>query len=161
EAVRAGATKYTGNAGRPQLRERIAARVRERTRQSVVAEQVIVTVGAIGARCTALMSVLATGGGVLIPDPGWANCEGIAVPPGAPRGRYPLLAHNGFVPDPDEIASHIGVRPKAVLLNSPGNPTGAVFPAEIVAAIGALAERTGVHIVSDEIYEDIVFDNRR
>jgi aspartate/methionine/tyrosine aminotransferase len=75
--------------------------------------------------------------------------------------RYPLLAHNGFVPDPDEIASRIGARTKAVLLNSPGNPTGAVFPAEIVAAIGALAERTGFYVVSDEIYEDIVFDKRR
>jgi aspartate/methionine/tyrosine aminotransferase len=161
EAVRAGATKYTGNAGRPQLRERIAARVRERTRQSVVAEQVIVTVGAIGALYTALMSVLDTGDEVLIPDPGWPNYEAIAVLAGARPVRYPLLAHNGFVPDPDEIASRIGARTKAVLLNSPGNPTGAVFPAEIVAAIGALAESTGVYVVSDEIYEDIVFDNRR
>ena len=161
EAVRAGATKYTGNAGRPQLREQIATRVRERTRRSVVAEQVIVTVGAIGALYTALMSVLDAGDEVLIPDPGWPNYEAIAVLAGAHPVRYPLLAHNGFVPDPDEIASRIGVRTKAVLLNSPGNPTGAVFPTEIVAAIGALAERTGVHIVSDEIYEDIVFDNRR
>jgi DNA-binding transcriptional MocR family regulator len=65
------------------------------------------------------------------------------------------------VPDPDEISSRIGARTKAILLNSPGNPTGAVFPVEIVAAIGALAERTGVYIISDEIYEDIVFDGRR
>jgi aspartate/methionine/tyrosine aminotransferase len=161
EAVRAGATKYTGNAGRPQLRERIAARVRERTRQSVAAEQVIVTVGAIGALYTALMSVLDAGDEVLIPDPGWPNYEAIAVLAGAHPVRYPLHPQNGFVPDPDEIASRIGARTKAVLLNSPGNPTGAVFPAEIVAAVGALAERTGVHIVSDEIYEDIVFDDRR
>ena len=160
-AVRAGATKYTGNAGRPQLRERIAARVRERTRQSVVADRVIVTVGAIGALYTALMSVLDAGDEVLIPDPGWPNYEAIAVLAGARPVRYPLAAHNGFVPDPDEISSRIGARTKAVLLNSPGNPTGAVFPAEIVAAMGALAERTGVHIVSDEIYEDIVFDGRQ
>jgi len=160
-AVRAGATKYTGNAGRPQLRERIAARVRERTRQPVVVDQVIVTVGAIGAIYTALMSVLDAGDEVLIPDPGWPNYEAIAVLAGARPVRYPLAAHNGFLPDPDEISSRIGARTKAVLLNSPGNPTGAVFSAEIVAAIGALAERTGVHIVSDEIYEDIVFDRRR
>ena len=151
-AVRAGATKYTGNAGRPQLRERIAARVRERTRQSVVADRVIVTVGAIGALYTALMSVLDAGDEVLIPDPGWPNYEAIAVLAGARPVRYPLAAHNGFVPDPDEISSRIGARTKAV---------GAVFPAEIVAAMGALAERTGVHIVSDEIYEDIVFDGRQ
>lgn len=159
--VRAGATKYTGNAGRPQLREQIAARVRGRTRASVAAEHVIVTVGAIGALYTALMSVLDAGDEVLIPDPGWPNYEAIAVLAGARPVRYPLSAKAEFVPDPDDIARRIGPRTKAILLNSPGNPTGAVFPAETIAALGALAERTGVYIVSDEIYEDIVFDGRR
>src|SRR5262249_24535902 len=98
-AVRAGATKYTGNAGRPQLRERSAARVRERTRQSVGADQVIVTVGAIGALYTALMSVLDAGDEVLIPDPGWPNYEAIAVLAGPRPLRSPLTAHNGFAPD--------------------------------------------------------------
>jgi aspartate/methionine/tyrosine aminotransferase len=157
-AVRAGATKYTGNAGRRELRELIAARVRARTRANVTAEHVIVTVGAIGALYTALMSILDAGDEVLIPDPGWPNYEAIAVLAGARAVRYPLSSKGGFVPDPNDIARRIGPRTKAVLLNSPGNPTGAVFPAEIVAAIGALAERTGIYIVSDEIYEDIVFD---
>jgi aspartate/methionine/tyrosine aminotransferase len=136
-AVRAGATKYTGNAGR------------------------FVTVGAIGALYTALMSILDAGDEVLIPDPGWPNYEAIAVLAGARAVRYPLSAKAEFLPDPDDIARRIGPRTKAVLLNSPGNPTGAVFPAETAAAIGALAERTGIHIVSDEIYEDIVFDGCR
>ena len=161
QATRAGATKYTANAGRQKLREQIAARVNERTQQPVEAEQVIVTVGAIGALYTALMAVLDPGDEVLIPDPGWPNYEAITVLAGARPIRYPLSANNGFVPDPTDIASLIRARTKAILLNSPGNPTGAVFPAEIVTAIGALAEHTGVHIVSDEIYEDIVFDNRR
>ncbi len=160
-AVRAGATKYTGNAGRLQLREQIAARLRARTRAAISAEHVIVTVGAIGALYTALMSILDAGDEVLIPDPGWPNYEAIAVLAGARPVRYPLAAKAGFVPDPDDIARRIGPRTKAILLNSPGNPTGAVFAAETVAAIGALAERTGIHIVSDEIYEDIVFDGRR
>ena len=160
-AVRAGATKYTGNAGRPELRERIAERMRARTRAAVSAEHVIVTVGAIGALYTALMSVLDAGDEVLIPDPGWPNYEAIAVLAGARPVRYPLAAKAEFVPDPDDIARRIGPRTKAVLLNSPGNPTGAVFPAETIAALGALAERTGIYIVSDEIYEDIVFDGRQ
>ena len=160
-AVRAGATKYTGNAGRLELREQIAARTRARTRAAISAEHVIVTVGAIGALYTALMSILDAGDEVLIPDPGWPNYEAIAVLAGARPVRYPLSAKAAFVPDPDDIARRIGPRTKAILLNSPGNPTGAVFAAETVAAIGALAERTGIHIVSDEIYEDIVFDGRR
>jgi aspartate/methionine/tyrosine aminotransferase len=160
-AVRAGATKYTGNAGRLELREQIAARMRARTRAAISPEHVIVTVGAIGALYTALMSVLDAGDEVLIPDPGWPNYEAIAVLAGARPVRYPLSAKAAFVPDPDDIARRIGPRTKAILLNSPGNPTGAVFAPETVAAIGALAERTGIHIVSDEIYEDIVFDGRR
>jgi aspartate/methionine/tyrosine aminotransferase len=160
-AVRGGATKYTGNAGRPQLREQIAARVRARTRAAVTADHVIVTVGAIGALYTALMSVLDAGDEVLIPDPGWPNYEAIAVLAGAHAVRYPLSAKAGFVPDPEDIARRIGPRTKAILLNSPGNPTGTVLPLETVAAIGALAERTGIYVVSDEIYEDILFDGRR
>jgi aspartate/methionine/tyrosine aminotransferase len=160
-SVRAGATKYTGNAGRPELREQIAARTRARTRATVAAEHVIVTVGAIGALYTALMSILDAGDEVLIPDPGWPNYEAIAVLAGARAIRYPLSAKAEFVPDAEDIARQIGPRTKAILLNSPGNPTGAVFPTETVAAISALAERTGIYIVSDEIYEDIVFDDRR
>ena len=160
-AVRAGATKYTGNAGRLELRERIAARVRARTKAAVDAEHVIVTVGAIGALYTALMAILDPGDEVLIPDPGWPNYEAIAVLAGARPIRYALPAGNGFMPDPDDLASLVGPRTKALLVNSPGNPTGAVFPADIVAAIGALSDRTGIHVVSDEIYEDIVFDGAR
>ena len=133
-AVRAGATKYTGNAGRLELREQIAARMRARTRAAISAEHVIVTVGAIGALYTALMSILDAGDEVLIPDPGWPNYEAIAVLAGARPVRYPLSAKAAFVPDPDDIARRIGPRTKAVLLNSPGNPTGAVFAAETVAA---------------------------
>jgi aspartate aminotransferase/aminotransferase len=160
-AVRAGATKYTGNAGRLQLRELVAARTRARTHVNVAVDHVIVTVGAIGALYTALMSILDVGDEVLIPDPGWPNYEAIAVLAGARAVRYPLSAKAEFLPDTDDIARRIGPRTKAILINSPGNPTGAVFPTETAAAIGALAERTGIHIVSDEIYEDIVFDGYR
>jgi len=160
-AVRAGATKYTGNAGRLQLRELVVARMRARTGVNVPADHVIVTVGAIGALYTALMSILDAGDEVLIPDPGWPNYEAIAVLAGARPIRYPLSVKAEFLPDPDDIARRIGPRTKAILLNSPGNPTGAVFPAQTAAALGTLSERTGIHIVSDEIYEDIVFDGHR
>lgn len=155
--VRNGATRYTGNAGRPSLRTAVAARA-SRAGVAVGPERVIVTVGAIGALFTALMTVIDSGDEVLIPDPGWPNYESIVVLAGGVPVRYPLPASRGFVPDPDDLRARIGPRTKAIVLNSPGNPTGAVFPAEIVARIGALAAETGVHLVSDEIYEDIVFD---
>ena len=159
-AVRNGATRYTGNAGRPSLRAAIAARA-SRSGVAVGPERAIVTVGAVGSLFTALMTVIDTGDEVLIPDPGWPNYESIVVLAGGIPVRYPLPASLGFVPDPDDLLRRVTARTKAILVNSPGNPTGAVFPPEIVARIGAIASGTGVHLVSDEIYEDIVFDNAR
>jgi aspartate/methionine/tyrosine aminotransferase len=75
--------------------------------------------------------------------------------------RYPLPASTDFIPDPDDLARRITGRTKAILVNSPGNPTGAVFPLDVVQRIGALATQSGVYVISDEIYEDIVFDGAR
>ena len=159
-AVRGGATRYTGNAGRPTLRAMVAERAKRRTGVAVAPEQVVVTVGAIGALYASLMSVLDAGDEVLIPDPGWPNYEAIAVLAGATPVRYALPPSRGLVPDPDDIVRLIGPRTKAIVVNSPGNPTGAVFPADVVRAIGGHAARTGIYVVSDEVYEDIVFDGR-
>ena len=160
-AVRAGATRYTGNAGRPSLRKAVAERTTRRTEVSVKPEQVIVTVGAIGGLFTALMSVIDPGDEVLIPDPGWPNYESIVVLAGGKPVRYPLPATADFIPDPDDLARRITGRTKAILVNSPGNPTGAVFPLDVVQRIGAIAAQSGVYVISDEIYEDIVFDDAR
>lgn len=157
KAVRAGATRYTGNAGRPTLRAAIVARAARRG-TSVSAERAIVTVGAIGALFTALMTIVDAGDEVLIPDPGWPNYESIVVLTGGIPVRYPLPASHDFVPDPDDLLGRIGPRTKAILINSPGNPTGAVFSLDIVRRIGAIAAQTGTYLISDEIYEDIVFD---
>jgi aspartate aminotransferase/aminotransferase len=159
-AVRAGATRYSGNAGRPTLRTAVAERV-SRSGAAVGADRIIITVGAIGALFTALMSVIDAGDEILIPDPGWPNYESIVVLAGGIPVRYPLPEHEGFVLDPDDLLRRITPRTKAVVLNSPANPTGAVFPHEIVSRIGAIATRTGVYLISDEIYEDLVFDGAR
>lgn len=160
EAVRSGATRYTGNAGRPTLRAAIAKRITER-RTAITSERVIVTVGAIGALFTALMTIVDAGDEVLIPDPGWPNYESIVILAGGIPRRYPLPSSSDFVPDPDDLRRRIGPRTKAILLNSPGNPTGGVFPREVMERLGALAAETGVYLISDEIYEDIVFDGAR
>lgn len=159
-AARNGATRYTANAGRQSLRAAVAARA-SRTGTFVSEEQVIITVGAIGALFTALMSVIDAGDEVLIPDPGWPNYESIVVLSGGVPVRYPLAEASGFVPNPDDLLRGLTPRTKAILVNSPGNPTGAVFPREVVCQIGAIAARAGVYLISDEIYEDIVFDDAR
>jgi aspartate aminotransferase/aminotransferase len=156
-AARAGWTKYSPNSGLPVLRQLIAERMSRRWRTEVAPGQVVVTTGAIGALYTAITTVAEAGDEILIPDPGWPNYESIAHLIGASAVRYGLQAKNGFLPDPDEIAAKVTARTKAILINTPGNPTGAVFPRALVARLADLARARGLYLISDEIYEDIVF----
>jgi aspartate/methionine/tyrosine aminotransferase len=157
-AARAGFTKYSPNAGLSSLRERVGKRVSAAWRRSVAAERIIITTGAIGALYSAIMSVTDAGDEVLIPDPGWPNYEAIVHLAGAVPVRFSLPAYRGFLPDAAEISSLVTPRTKAMVINSPGNPTGAVFPAAVMTNLCEIARRTGIYIVSDEVYEDIVFE---
>ena len=158
KAAHSGWTKYSSNAGLASLRELIAQRTSLAWHKDIVARQVVVTTGAIGALFSALMSILDPGDDVLVPDPGWPNYEAIAHLAGARSIRFTLPAKNGFLPDVSEIAGLITTRTKAIIINSPANPTGAVYPRSLMEEIADLAARTGVYIVSDEVYENILFE---
>ena len=160
KAARAGWTKYSPNAGLAPLRKLIAERTSARWGVQVTPDQVVVTSGAIGALYTAVMAVVDPGDEILIPDPGWPNYESLAHLAGAKAVRYDLPADKGFLPDPDEIASKITARTKAIIFNTPGNPTGAMFPFDIMARLADIARNDGIYLISDEIYEDIIFDSQ-
>ena len=157
-AARSGFTKYSPNAGLTSLRERVAKRVSNTWGKTIPAERVIITTGAIGALYSALMAVIDAGDEVLIPDPGWPNYEAIVHLAGAIPMRFSLPAQRGFMPDPVEIAGLVTPRTKAIVINSPCNPTGAVFSASLMKDICDIARRTGIYIVSDEVYEDLIFE---
>jgi aspartate aminotransferase/aminotransferase len=156
-AVRDGATHYAPNAGLPALRAAIAARCSARTGRVVAAEQVVVTVGAVNALFVALFALLDPGDELLVPDPGWPNYASICHLAGATARPYAMPAAAGFLPDPATLRAMIGPRTKALLINTPGNPSGAVFPAPLMQELAALARDTGIWLVSDEIYEDMLF----
>src|SRR4051812_9464427 len=159
-AASAGWTKYSPNSGLPALRQQIARRTSERWKTEVTPAQVVVTTGAIGALFTAIVTVADRGDEILMPDPGWPNYESIAHLIGASAVRYQLSPQNAFLPDPDDIASKVTDRTKAILINTPGNPTGAVFPHAVMARLADIARSRGLYLISDEIYEDIVFDRK-
>ena len=160
EAMRAGATGYTPNAGLPALRELVAARYAARWRHAPEADRVVVTTGAIGALHAALLAVVDRGDEVLIPDPGWPNYHSICHLAEARAVRYRLDPARGFLPDMDELRRLTGPRTRAIVINTPGNPTGAVFPQAVMAELAEHVARTGVYLISDEIYEDMVFAGR-
>lgn len=157
-AVQDGATHYAPNAGLPGLRAAIAARCSARTGRVVAAEQVVVTVGAVNALFVALFALLDPGDELLVPDPGWPNYASICHLAGAAARPYAMPAGSGFLPDPATLRAMIGPRTKALLINTPGNPSGAVFPAPLMQELAALARDTGIWLVSDEIYEDMLFE---
>jgi aspartate aminotransferase/aminotransferase len=158
EAARAGWTKYSPNAGLPSLRQRVAERVSRAWQRDASADQIVITTGAIGALYSALMTVIDPGDEILIPDPGWPNYEAIVHLAGATPVRFAQTAARGFLPDPAEIARLVTPRTKALLINTPGNPTGAVFSAALMADISDVVRASGIYLVSDEIYEDLVFE---
>jgi aspartate/methionine/tyrosine aminotransferase len=158
-AASAGWTKYSPNAGLSALRRQVAARASRHSREPVVTEQVVITTGAIGALYSALMAVVDAGDEVLVPDPGWPNYEAIVHLAGARAIRYQERASRGFLPNAAEIVGLITPHTKALLINTPGNPSGAVFPESLMAEISAIVRRAGIYLVSDEIYEDIVFES--
>lgn len=158
QSLRDGWTRYTPNPGTMRLRELIAARFAARLGRPVEVDRVVATTGAVGALFTAVNLVAEAGDEVLIPDPGWPNYHAIVHLAGAVPVRFRQRPQDGYLPDLDEVASLIGPRTKAILYNTPGNPTGAVFPREIVAGLAALADKHGLYLIADEVYEDIVFD---
>ncbi|HWK97423.1 MAG TPA: aminotransferase class I/II-fold pyridoxal phosphate-dependent enzyme [Pseudolabrys sp.] len=157
-AVRAGATKYAPNAGLKTLREMVAKRCSSRLKQDIAADRIVITTGAIGGLFSSMFAVLDPGDEVLIPDPGWPNYEAICHLAGATPIRYAMPASRSFLPDLAELQSLITPKTKAILINTPGNPTGAVFPRALMQGIVELVREHGLYLVSDEIYEDIVFD---
>jgi aspartate/methionine/tyrosine aminotransferase len=157
-AASEGWTRYAPNAGLPSLRRRLAQRLSRRWGEPVGEERIVITTGAVGGLYTALMSVLDAGDEVLIPDPGWPNYAAIAHLAGALPVRYALRPEDQFLPDMAEIRRLTSARTKAILVNTPGNPTGTLFRASLMQDLVAHAQESGLYVVSDEVYEDMVFE---
>jgi aspartate aminotransferase/aminotransferase len=121
----------------------------------------LIAVGAVDAVAATVLTLCEEGDEILIPDPGWPNYVGIAMLARARPIRYPLRPENGWLPDPDELRRLITPQTKVLIACNPSNPTGAVFSAATVEALVALTKEQAVYLISDEIYEDLIFDGLR
>jgi aspartate aminotransferase/aminotransferase len=153
-----GFTKYTSNAGLLSLREQIVLKLRTVNGLDVRVENVVVTTGAVGGLATALMAILEPGEEVLIPDPGWPNVEMMVTCSHAVPRLYPLYAGDGFWPRIEVLEELVTSRSKAMVINSPCNPTGAVFSVELVEDLVDFAVRHDLYLIADEVYEQLVFE---
>ena len=157
EAVRNGMNHYGPSAGLPELRDAIAERYRDR-RSVTDRENVIVTGGGSEALMTVAMTLYEVGDEVLVPNPGFVLYAPHARLAGATPVPYGLTAARRYLPDFDELEQLVTPLTRAIVVNSPANPTGAVFSKSVIDRLVAFAEAHDLTIVSDEVYEEIVYD---
>jgi arginine:pyruvate transaminase len=156
-ALRRGRTGYGSMIGHPELRAAIAARFASRTGRPCAVENVTVTTGAQGGLYCAMQCLVGPGDEVIVPEPVYATYQGVLAASGAEMVMVPLPAERGFHPDLDSIAGAITPRTRVVWINSPHNPTGAVFTPDEIAGIAEICRRHDLWLVSDEVYEDLAF----
>jgi arginine:pyruvate transaminase len=156
-ALRRHRTGYAGILGFPELRAAIAARVAQRSGRPCMPDNIAVVPGAQGGLYCALQCLAGPGDEVVLPEPIYATYEAVLGACGARMVTVPLRPEAAFHPDLDAIAAAITPRTRVIWINSPHNPTGAVFTRDEVEAIAALCRRHDLWLVSDEVYEDLAF----
>ena len=158
DAAAAGFTKYTPNAGIEPLREVLAEKIRTRNGIDAIPEQVIVTPGAVSGIYSSLAALVDPGSEVLLGDPSWPNYGLMMRLLGITPVHFPVHPEQAMVPRSTDIEPAITKRTRAIILNSPGNPTGAITPPEVLAELLELARAHDLWVLSDEVYDEMWFD---
>ena len=156
-AMAAGGTHYTQSAGSPDLREALRDHFAARYGVSVDPENIVVTQGTSPAMLLMFGALLDPGDEVVMPDPCYPAYPNYVTFLGAVPRLVRVRAEDGFRYRPDEVRAAIGPRTKAIMINSPGNPTGAVLGEGDLAMLAGIANETGVYIASDEVYHGLDF----
>jgi len=159
DAIRAGDTKYTAVDGTARLKRAIAAKFRAENGLSFEADQIVVTSGAKQACFNTCQALLDDADEALIPAPYWVSYPDMVRLAGARPVIVQTRPADDFVLRPENVAAAITARTRLLILNSPNNPTGAVYPSEVLSKLAdILRERPQVAVLSDDIYEHIRWD---
>ena len=156
-AMEGGSTHYTQSLGLPDLRDALSARYRSHYGVSVDCDHIVVTQGTSPAMLLLFGALLDPGDEVIMPDPCYPAYPNYVTFLGGVPKLVKVRAEEGFRYRPDEVRAAIGPRTKAIMINSPSNPTGTVLLDEDLRALAEIAEETGVYIASDEIYHGLDF----
>jgi arginine:pyruvate transaminase len=157
QSMMSGRTGYSNGQGEPGVVAALAARYTARRGRRIGPEQVMCLPGTQTVLYAVLRALAEAGDEVLIGDPMYATYEGLITQTGARAVPVPLRPDHGFRMQVADVAARITPRSRVLFLNTPHNPTGAVLHAEDIRALGALATAHDLWIVSDEVYEDLVF----
>src|SRR2546430_4395703 len=151
-------TVCTRTAGSLWHREKLGDKVARVNGFKTTPENIACGPGGVGAIAATLAAVVEQGEEVLLPDPGWPNYRMMLPWLGARGVYYPCPPAAGFQPDLDALEALVTPRSKVLVVNSPNNPTGAVYPRQTIIALIELAQRHNIWLLSDECYDQILLD---
>ncbi len=159
KAIDDGFTHYTENAGMLELREEICRKLKQDNGLTYATESILCSNGAKQSVAQTILALCAPGDEVLIPAPYWVSYPEMVRLSGATPIAIETTAQDGYLVDPDRLEASITPRTRLLILCSPSNPTGAVYPAERLELLArVLRTHADIFVLSDEIYERIVYD---
>ena len=159
KALSEGKVHYTSSAGILELREAICYRIKEDYNLQFDSDEVIVTGGASQANYIATQTILNQGDEVLVPEPMYVYYSGWSYLGGAKCINFPIYEEDDFLINPIDLEKYITPKTKAIIITSPHNPTGQVYSKDCLQKVAALAQKYDFYVISDDIYNRILFDN--
>jgi len=159
QAAKKGRTHYTPNAGFFSLREAVAEKYEREQGVSYDPEsEILITVGAMEALALCMLSIVSPGDEVLIPDPCWPNYQAHVILAGGKPVFVPVVEEEGWVMKMERMLPYLSTKTRAVIINSPNNPTGSVYKLHELEKIANLCKERNIFIISDEAYEKIIYE---
>lgn len=159
EAIRNGFTKYTPSSGIPELKKAIQKKFKKENNLTYSTDQIVVSSGAKHCLFNIILAIIDEGDEVIIPCPYWVSYPEMV---NVAQGKVETIitqADNNFKISPKELKKAISNRTKLLILNSPTNPTGSVYLKEELEEIAEICCKENIYIISDEIYEKLIYDN--
>lgn len=161
EATRNGATHYTPNKGIEELREAIAEKLKNENEIEYDIEEIVCTVGVGEGVYVALSAYLDPGDEALVPDPSWLNYSHVPRLNGAVPVLYPLVSENDFQIKVEDLERLVTDKTKILVVLDPSNPTGGVLRKEVLEEVAQFAIKHDLLVISDEIYEKLIYDDNK
>ncbi|WP_062551986.1 pyridoxal phosphate-dependent aminotransferase [Peptoniphilus phoceensis] len=161
KSIENGDVFYTSNYGIMPLREAVAEKLREENNLDYTAKEVLITAGATESIFDSYSLILEEGDEILLPNPCWPNYVNAAHIMGAKPVRYSLAEENDFQIDFDELEELVTEKTKAIVIITPSNPIGSMFSQETLEKLADFAKKKDILVISDEIYEKIVYGNKK
>ncbi len=158
KAIQENFTKYTQNEGTPELREAIATKLHNDNHIDVKASNILVSNGGKHSIFNALQAICNPGDEVIVPAPYWVSFPEMVKLADATPVIFKAREENGFTFDANDLRPLLSSKTKAIILNSPNNPSGGVLSEEHLRGIARLAVENDFYIISDEIYEKVIYD---